>query len=285
MQVAIAGSTSVVAGALREACRREGHGLAMMGRSADADVHYEAEEPFAASVRLDDFDAIAICSASFEGGTIEGMRRNLVVNVEGTLRLLKLASDSRVPHLLYVSTVSAIAGADSYGLTKQLAEKALLQLCPQLDMKLTIVRPSQVYDTSGAAAHHQPFFYNVLRQVAAGRSVTIYGSKDVERNYLHVDDLARALVACLRLGTTGTLNAVHPTSTKVSELVEIACRAFESPSRIAFDPAKPDLAALHFPQSDNIFEVIPTLSCRSLDHGLREIAAQWKAREARVIRP
>jgi nucleoside-diphosphate-sugar epimerase len=254
-----------------------------MGRSVDADLHYEAGEPFAASVRLDDFNALAICSASFEGATIEGMRQNLAVNVEGTLRLLELAADSRVPHLLYVSSVSAIAGADSYGLTKAMAEKVLLQLCAHLDMKLTIVRPSQVYDTSGAAAHHQPFLYNVLKQVAAGRDITIYGAKDVERNYLHVDDLARALLACLRSGTAGTFNAAHPTSTKVTELVEIACRAFESPSRFAFDPAKPDLAALHFPQSDSIFEAIPTLSCRSLDQGLREIAALWKGREAEAI--
>jgi nucleoside-diphosphate-sugar epimerase len=256
-----------------------------MGRSIDADLHYEAGEPFAASARLDDCDALAICSASFERTTIEGMRQNLAVNVEGTLQLLKLAIDCCVPHILYVSTVSAITGADSYGLTKAMAEKVLLQLCARLSMKLTIVRPSQVYDTSGAAAHHQPFFYNVLKQVTAGRDIMIYGAKDVERNYVHVDDLARALLACLLSGTAGTFNAVHPTSTKVSVLVEIACHAFESPSRIAFDPAKPDLAALHFPQSDSIFEAIPALSCRSLDHGLREIAALWKAREPEASQP
>ena len=256
-----------------------------MGRSVDADLHYEARGPFAESVRLDDFDALAICSASFEGATIEGMLQNLAVNVEGTLRLLKLATDSGVPHVLYVSSVSAIAGDDSYGLTKATAEKVLLQLRADLDIKLTIVRPSQIYDTSGAAAHHQPFFYNVLKQVAAGRDITIYGAKDVERNYLHVEDLACALLACLRSVTAGTFNAVHPASTKVSELVEIACLRFESPSRIAFDPAKPDLAALHFPHSDSIFEAIPALSCRSLEHGLREIAMLWKAREAEAIRP
>jgi nucleoside-diphosphate-sugar epimerase len=285
MRIAIAGSKSLVAGALGEACRREGHGLATMGRSVDADLHYEAGEPFAASVRLDDFDALVICSASFEGTTIEGMRQNLAVNVDGTLQLLKLATDCGVPHLVYLSTISAIAGADSYGLTKAIGEQVLLQLCAHLDIKLTIVRPSQLYDTSGAAARHQPFFYNVLKQVADGQDITIYGAKDVERNYLHVDDLACVLLACLRSGTTGTFNAVHPTSTKVSELVETACHAFESPSRIAFDPAKPDLATLHFSQSDSIFEAIPALSCRSLGHGLSEIAALWKAREAEAIQP
>jgi nucleoside-diphosphate-sugar epimerase len=285
MQIAIAGSKSLVAGALREACRRDGHEIATMGRSVDADLHYEAGQPFPASVRLDDFDALVICSASFEGGTIEGMRRNLAVNVDGTLQLLKLAADSRVPHLLYVSTVSAIAGTDSYGLTKATAEKVLLQLCADLGMRLTIVRPSQVYDTSGAAANHQPFFYNVLKQVAAGRDVTIYGAKDVERNYLHLDDLACALLACLESGKAGTFNAVHPKSTQVSELIEIACHAFESPSRVAFDPARPDLATLHFSQSDSIFEAIPTLSCRGLDRGLREIAALWKGQQAEAIQP
>jgi nucleoside-diphosphate-sugar epimerase len=256
-----------------------------MGRSVDADIHYQAGTPFAASVRLDDCEALAICSASFEPTTIEGMRQNLAVNVDGTLQLLELASNCRVPHLLYVSTVSAIASADSYGLTKAMAEKMLSQLCAHLDMKLTIVRPSQVYDTGGAAAHHQPFLYYVLKQVDAGRDITIYGAKDVERNYLHVDDLSRMLLTCLESGIAGSFNAVHPISTTVTELVEIATSAFESGSRIAFDPNKPDLDALHFPQSDSIFQAIPTLSCRSLDHGLREIAALWKARKAGAVQP
>jgi nucleoside-diphosphate-sugar epimerase len=116
------------------------------------------------------------------------MRQNVAVNIDGTLQLLKFAADCGVPHLLYVSTIFASAGANSYGLTKGMAEKVLLQLCAQLDVKLTVVRPSQVYDTSGAAARHQPSFYNVLKQVAAGRDVTIYGAKGAERNYPHVDD-------------------------------------------------------------------------------------------------
>ncbi len=134
------------------------------------------------------------------------MRQNIAVNVDGTLQLLKLATDSRVPHLLYVWSIFAVARSDSYGLTKAMAERVLLQLCPHLDVKLTIVRPSQVYDTSGAAARHQPFFYSVLKQVAAGRDITIYGGKDVEKNYSHVDDLSRALLACLQSGTPGTFN-------------------------------------------------------------------------------
>ena len=44
-------------------------------------------------------------------------------------------------------------------------------------------------------------------------------------------------------------------------------------------------SALHFPHSDSIFEAIPALSCRSLEHGLREIAMLWKARQAEAIQP
>jgi nucleoside-diphosphate-sugar epimerase len=283
MRIAIAGSTSLVAGALREVSAREGHTIATLGRSVDSDLRYEAGEPLAASVRLDGFDALVICSASFEGTTIDGTRRNLVVNVEGTLQLLELAADSRVPHVLYVSTISAIACTDSYGLTKAMAEQLLLQLCPHLDIRLTIVRPSQVYDTNGVAAHHQPFFYRVLKQVAAGQDITIYGGKDVERNYLHVDDLAEILLTCLQSGMVGSFNAIHPKSTKVTELVEIARHAFGSSSQAAFDPAKPDLPTLDFPQSDNIFEAIPGLPCRTLDRGVRDIAALWTARDAEAI--
>jgi nucleoside-diphosphate-sugar epimerase len=273
MRIVIAGSRSLVAGALRRACRDEGIEVCLLGRSPDADIHFDAGKPFDASASLASIDALVICSASFAATTIDGMRQNLAVNVEGTLQLLNLSAAGRVPYLLYVSSVSAISAADSYGLTKAMAENILLQLCPSLNIKLAILRPSQLYDTAGVAAHHQPFLYFMIKRVAAQQDVTIYGSRDVERNYLHVDDFAQALIACLRLGTTGAFNAAHLKSTKVSEIAETARRMFGSSSHIAFDPDKPDLPEIFYPQTDSIFSAIPKLPQRKLEDGLREIAA------------
>jgi hypothetical protein len=51
-----------------------------------------------------------------------------------------------------------------------------------------------------------------VKQVAARRDITICRAKDLGRNNLHVDDLARALLSC--------------------------------------DPTKPDLATMHFSEAN-----------------------------------
>jgi nucleoside-diphosphate-sugar epimerase len=257
---------------LRKACKEIRIDALSIGRGDDADVHYEAGTTITGHEKLAGVDAIIVCSASFADTTVRGMAQNLAINVNGTLQLLELSVERRIPHFVFVSSVSAVTGNDSYGLTKAMAEQVLQQLCPTLDMKLTIVRPSQLYDTSGSAARHQPFLYSILEQVSRNRNITIYGSRDVERNYLHVDDLSAALIKGILLGADGVLHAVHPVSTKISEVCESARAAFFSSSQVSFDPTKPDLPEIFFPRSPSIFDVAPGLHCRSLNEGLREIA-------------
>jgi len=96
---------------------------------------------------------------------------------------------------------------DSYGLTKSIADKVLLSCASsrhedddrsRLTVDCTRVAPRRVTT---------PFFYNILKQVAPGRTHDLR-RKDVERNYLHVDDVGRVLSPASCREQRRTFNAV-----------------------------------------------------------------------------
>ncbi len=268
MRVAIVGSRSMLAQALARQCVSAGWDVTSVGRGPEADIDFDLAAPAAAD--LTGHDVLVCCASSFGGDTVEGMRENVEVNVLGTLALLDAAIGAGVARFLFVSSISAVEARDSYGLSKATAESMLRQICPARDVALTIVRPAQIYDTHGAAAAHQPFLYHLTDRIAAGEDVSLFGTADVKRNYVHVDDVAQALALCIRDGVVGVFNAVHPDSLTVSEAAETVRRAFGADSRIAFDPAKPDMVSIAIPAEDNLFDRLG-LTPRPFSEGMREI--------------
>ena len=273
MRLAVSGSRSLVAQALKSACARAGGEVILLGRGEEADIVFDltnvAQEPPKLIA-----DALVVCSASFAGATIEGMAENITVNVLGALRLLQLAAQNGIKQFVYLSSLSALKPNDTYGLSKAMAEDALRLVAPASGVTLTILRPAQLYDDAGAASRHQPFLYYMVRELSSGRDISLHGTRDVMRNYLHVDDLAAVILECVRVGKTGTFNAVHPRSLSVRQVAETIRDTFHSPAAIAFDPSKPDMAEIVIPSSDNIFSQFPDLLPRSLRDGMSALASR-----------
>lgn len=272
MRIAIAGSRSMLAHALAGQCEAAGWEATLLGRGPDAGIHFDATAPVPAIGDLTGREVMVVCASSFGGDTLEGMRENLQVNVLGALALLEASARDGIGRLVFVSSISALDARDSYGLSKATAERVLRQACSAQNVELTIVRPAQIYDAEGLAAKHQPFLYHVIDKVAAGQDVTLFGAVDVERNYVHLDDVAHALLACVRDRLVGAFNAVHPETLRVSEAAEIIRREFASASRVVFDADKPDMAQIAIPAEGNLFDTLG-LSPRPFSEGMRQIRA------------
>ena len=273
MRLAVSGSRSLVAQALKSACARAGDEMLLLGRGAGADLVFDLTDPAQESPKLT-VDALIMCSASFGGPTVEGLAENVTVNVLGALRMLQLAAANGIGRFVYLSSLSALSPNDTYGLSKAMAEDALRLVAPSAGVGLTILRPAQLYDDAGAAARHQPLFYHMVRELRAGRDIWLHGTRDVMRNYLHVDDLAVIILECVRAGTTGTFNAVHPHSLSVRQVAETIRDALNSSAAIGSDPSKPDLTEVIIPEIDNIFSRFPDSPPRSLRDGLK-VLADW----------
>jgi len=78
---------------------------------------------------------------------------------------------------------------------------------------------------------------NVIRAALSGEPVTVYGDGSNIRDFVHVDDLARAHV--LALDVPGTYNLGSGSGKTVLEVIEIARRVTGRKIDIVFKPARP----------------------------------------------
>lgn len=133
-------------------------------------------------------------------------RRNLEVNIGGTLNLLELSRDTGVKKFVYASTGSVygeqvefpqtenhpLSPTSAYGVSKLAGENYVSLFEKLFDLDTTSIRYYNVY---GPRQEHGKyggvvaiFIWNVLNN----KPITIFGDGTQERSFTYVDDIVRA---------------------------------------------------------------------------------------------
>jgi UDP-glucose 4-epimerase len=156
------------------------------------------------------------------------------VNVLGTLRLLENCVRYGVQNVLFASTGGAVYGEQEafpapedhpqypvspYGVSKLAGERYLHFYHVQYRLPYVALRYANVYgprqDPHGEAGVVAVFSGNL----AAGRPSTIYGGGEQTRDYVHVEDVARANVLALEgVPPSGAYNIGTGIETSVNKL-------------------------------------------------------------------
>ena len=201
----------------------------------DALSHQAAQMDVRRSVREPDFDAD--------------------VNVLGTVRLLQRCVEQGVRRVVFASTGGAVYGEQRefpapedhpqypispYGVSKLAGERYLHFYRAQYGLPYAALRYANVYgprqDPHGEAGVVAIFCGNL----AAGRGSTINGSGEQTRDYVYVEDVARANVLALEGDAPpGAYNVGTGIETSVNELYEILREASGRDLPPAHGAAKP----------------------------------------------
>ena len=201
----------------------------------DALCHQAAQMDVRRSVKAPDFDAD--------------------VNVLGTIRLLQRCVDQGVRRVVFASTGGAVYGEQRefpapedhpqypispYGVSKLAGERYLHYYHAQYGLSYRALRYANVYgprqDPHGEAGVVAIFCGNL----AAGRESTINGSGEQTRDYVYVEDVARANVLALEGDApSGAYNVGTGIETSVNELYEILCETSGADLLPAHVAAKP----------------------------------------------
>jgi UDP-glucose 4-epimerase len=209
---------SILGGALGEAFRE-----------AEPEVcfHLAAQADVPTSVARPDFDA--------------------EVNVVGTVRVLEAAGEGTA--VVFASTGGAIYGEcerpareddprrplSPYGVAKLAGEEYLAGWNRLHGTRHGALRFGNVYGPRQEAGLEGGVVAIFLNAMAAGENTTIYGDGRQTRDFVHVDDVVRALL--LAPGTAGVFNVGSGVETSVLELHE-RCRA------VSGDRREPTFAAV-----------------------------------------
>ena len=166
------------------------------------------------------------------------------VNLYGSLRLAEQAAAAGVRQFIYLSSVKVngemtIDGqafsendpplaSDPYGISKQEAEAALLELGQRSGMAITIIRPPLVYG-KGVAANFLSLLIWVKKQIPLP-----LGSIHNQRSFVFVKNLCDFILHCVQ--DPRAFNQIFLVSDgrdlSTTELLQEAAKALEVPSRL-----------------------------------------------------
>ena len=180
-------------------------------------------------------DAIIHCAAQASVvASTEDPLRDLSVNVGGTVNVLALAARHGCP-VVFASTGGAIYGATAprpttelaatepaapYGASKAAAEIYLRMHSRELRLPHTILRLGNVYGPRQRGDGEAGVVAIFADRLHHGHQATLYGHGQPTRDYVHVADVARAMVSAI--GTPGTFNIATGIETSVAEVYALA---------------------------------------------------------------
>jgi nucleoside-diphosphate-sugar epimerase len=184
------------------------------------------------------------------GGTIEEFRTD---NLEKTRAIVGAAASRGARRVVFLSTVKVNgeetrerpfaaedppAPEDEYGRSKWAAENAIVDAGSRSGLEYTIVRAPLVY---GAGVRGN--LLTLLRLADSGLPLPL-AAIDNKRSFLHVDDLARLLLACAAVPHAAgrTYLAAHAAPVSTPRLVTLMREKLERPARL-FPVATPLLEA------------------------------------------
>jgi UDP-glucose 4-epimerase len=182
--------------------------------------------------------------------SVSDPRRDCVVNVQGTLNVLEAATRHGA-QVVFTSTGGAIYGNDApiptpedqipaplapYGASKWAGEAYVITWSKATKSSHAVCRLGNVYgprqSPHGEAGVVAIFSHHLWR----GEAPTLYGFGKPTRDYVHVDDVVRALLAAE--GTAGVFNISTGVETAVDGIFEILQEAAGTSLRPRYAPLR-----------------------------------------------
>jgi nucleoside-diphosphate-sugar epimerase/phosphoglycolate phosphatase-like HAD superfamily hydrolase len=167
--------------------------------------------------------AAEVRRAASDGGHAARFHR---VNVKGTARLIEALRPKRLAHIVLLSTTDVYAESDEriredstldpatpYAKSKLEAER----LVERAGVPVSILRLGNIYGPGEDA--FQKLIPVAIRAALAGEAITIYGSGSARRDFVFVEDVARAVKIVIEKRLAGVFNIVSGRAVSVMDVV------------------------------------------------------------------
>ncbi len=195
--------------------------------------------------------------------SIENCYEDAEVNLMGTINLLRACRQSNVKKFLFASSMGVYADSDKpepidenhttepispYGIAKLAAEKYCLVLCREYGMDCVILR---YFNTYGPRQAFTPYvgvitiFTNLLLE---GKRPVIFGDGQQLRDYVHVNDIARANILAMEAELNeAILNIGTGRSTSVNQLFDMLRKRIAPDIEPLYQEERPGELKISFP--------------------------------------
>lgn len=154
------------------------------------------------------------------------------INVIGTLNLLQICRNKKIPKFVFAST-GAVYGNQSppfkeqmntnpispYAASKIASEQYCITYKNTFDISCSILRFSNVFGPRKSFGPYANVIPKFVRSILRNESITIYGDGEQERDFVFVKDVARACFLALSKNNNGIFNIATGKNTTVNYLI------------------------------------------------------------------
>ena len=200
--------------------------------------------------------------------TLEGMRRAVRVRLHPALvGRDRLRADAPTP----TPETAPLWPISTYGVLKVAAERYVALYARQSGLSADILRCANVYGP-GEPNHGSQGLIGVTRAaLRAHRPVVVYGDGSARRDFVHVDDVAGAVLSlAARPDGIRVLNVGSGRSEPVLDVIEAVARSLDLAARLEHRPARPtDIPVVQLDVS--AVRAVIAFEPRGLTEGLRAV--------------
>lgn len=140
-------------------------------------------------------------------------------NILPSIKLMEICNSSQISKLLFVSSGGTVYGnrashepiieesakhpVSVYGTTKLMIEQLGFLYHAQKNLPFIVARPGNAYGPGQLPFRGQGFIATAFASALLNQPMSVFGDGSVVRDYIHVTDIAEALVALLQHGRAG----------------------------------------------------------------------------------
>ncbi len=144
----------------------------------------------------------------------EDLNENLITAVS----FFEIASQYPIKKMIYISSGGAVYGETEnhlitedhptnpispYGITKLAIEKYAFLFYKKNNLPVVCLRPSNVFGSSQKPFIGQGFISTAIASILTNKEIIIYGEKGTTRDYLYINDFAKAVLLALEFALPG----------------------------------------------------------------------------------
>lgn len=247
------------------ALRRAGASVAVMD-IAPAPAGYEAvdwingsilDSSLVASAAAGSDGVVFLANSSLPGSSQADLAVEVQAHVGATIKVAEICDTLQVAQFLFASSGGTVYGHDpgpdialheematrplnAYGVSKLSIEHYLRILGGLRRMRTLSLRLSNPYGQGQRALRAQGFVAAAMQHGVEDRELTIWGDGTVERDFIHVSDVAAAFVAGLAYrGPAQVMNIGSGQAVSVRDMAARVGAALGRPLRLRFEPGRP----------------------------------------------
>jgi UDP-glucose 4-epimerase len=176
-------------------------------------------------------------------------------NLVASIQLLRIMVEEQVGRIIFISSGGTVYGTPqylpmderhptepqvSYGITKLAIEKYISMFHSLHGLKPVILRVANPFGERQRVETAQGAVAVFLDRVLRGQTIEVWGDGSVERDYIHVSDVAQAFASAVTYeGSEQVFNVATGRGTSLNELLRIIESVTGRPAKVAYKPARP----------------------------------------------